>query len=256
MSARKQKQQKLWIYGVVPAGAELDELASRDGLPEVWLIELGDIAALVGEFAVEKDEQIAQQALWHAQVLEAAVRQAPVVPVAAGTVVEGGDDAVSEGLLEQHGDQFAKYLQAVEPYVQMTLKVTYEQDAVLREILDADPEIARLRESTHGRDEVESREDRIRLGELVSAGLQRLREDDAEVILSRLNEAASRLAKDELEEDFMVLNASFLVARERLDEFEAVVEEVAEEGLARMHFVLLGPMPAYSFLDAQEPSWA
>lgn len=256
MSARKQKQEKRWIYGVVPAGAELDELASREGLPEVWSIELGDIAALVGEFSVEKDEQIAQQALWHAQVLEAAVRDAPVVPVAAGTVVEGGDGAVSEELLEQHRDAFAQYLQAVEPYVQMTLKVSYEQDAVLREIVDSDPEIARLRESIHGRDEVESRGDRVRLGELVSVAVERLREHEAELILSRLTEAASRVAKDEPEEDFMVLNASLLVARGRLDEFEAAVEEIAEEGLARMHFVLLGPMPAYSFLDTQEPSWA
>jgi len=256
MSERKPKQQKLWIYGIVPAGAELDELASREGLPEVWLIELGDIAALVGEFSNQKDEQVAQQALWHAQVLEAAVHDAPVVPVAAGTVVDGGDDAVADELLEQHRDQFARYLQAVEPYVQMTLKVTYERDAVLREIIDSDQEIARLRASTHDRDEVESREGRVRLGELISAAVERLRERDADPILSLLNEIASRVAKDELEEDFMVLNASFLVARERLDEFNAGVEEIAEEGLGRTHFVLLGPMPAYSFLDTPEPSWA
>jgi hypothetical protein len=40
----------------------------------------------------------------------------------------------------------------------MKLKVTYERDAVLKEILASDPEIARLRGSTHDRDEVESRE--------------------------------------------------------------------------------------------------
>jgi Gas vesicle synthesis protein GvpL/GvpF len=54
----------------------------------------------------------------------------------------------------------------------------------------------------------------------------------------------------------MVLNAPCLVERKRREEFEGKVEEVAEELSERMHFRLLGPMPAYHFIDLEEPAWA
>jgi hypothetical protein len=61
---------------------------------------------------------------------------------------------------------------------------------------------------------------------------------------------------DDLEKEFMVLNAPFLVQRDRRQEFEDAVEEVAQERQERMSFRLLGPMPAYSFIDVEEPAWA
>jgi Gas vesicle synthesis protein GvpL/GvpF len=248
-----EQEQNLWVYGVLPAGAELRELARREDLPEVSLIELDDLAVLVGPGAEE--DGISQQALWYAQVLQAAVLDAPVIPIALGTVVED-EDAVSEQLLRAHHDGLQRYLQALSPYVQMTLKVFYEQDVLLREIVDSEPRIAALSERTQHAGEVDGREDRVRLGELVSAAVERQRAQDSELILSRLRSAAARFANEELEEDFMVVNSPCLVARDGLDEFEAAVDELASERLGRLRFVLYGPMPAYSFLDLQEPAWA
>jgi hypothetical protein len=53
-----------------------------------------------------------------------------------------------------------------------------------------------------------------------------------------------------------VLNIPFLVARDRQEEFEDAVEEVAQERQERMRFRLLGPMPVYNFIDVEEPAWA
>jgi hypothetical protein len=251
-----EQQHMLWIYGVVPAGSDLKQLAGRKDLPEVSVIELEDLGVLVGPAPGEQDERLSEQALWHAQVLEAAVLDAPVIPIALGTVVDGGEEAVSEQLLKAHHDELEGYLQAVSDHVQMTLMVTYERDSLLREIIGSDPAISELAERTRDAGEVEGREDRVHLGELISAAVERHREQDAELIVSQLRGHASRVAKDEMQEDFMVLNAPFLVPRDSLDEFESAVEELASDRLERMHFVLHGPMPAYSFLDAQEPAWA
>ena len=39
-----------WVYGVVPRVASLHELERRaDRLPPVWLLELGALAAIVGD---------------------------------------------------------------------------------------------------------------------------------------------------------------------------------------------------------------
>jgi len=251
-----EQQQTLWIYGVVPAGSDLEHLAGRKDLPEVSVIELEDLGVLVGPAPDDQNEKLSEQALWHAQVLEAAVLDAPVIPIALGAVVDGGDEAVSEQLLKDHHDELEAYLQALSDHVQMTLRVSYEQDSLLSEIVESDPAIAELAQRTQGAGEVEGRADRVHLGELISAAVARHREQDAELIVSRLRSHASRVAEDELQEDFMVLNAPFLVPRDSLDEFESAVEQLASDCLGRMRFVLHGPMPAYSFLDAQEPAWA
>jgi hypothetical protein len=43
-----EERPRVWVYGVVPADARLEQLESRDDLPDVWLVEAGDLAAIVG----------------------------------------------------------------------------------------------------------------------------------------------------------------------------------------------------------------
>ena len=97
---------------------------------------------------------------------------------------------------------------------------------------------------------------RVRLGELINQALEQTRVRDANDILEQLKPEASAVAMDPLETEFMVLNTPFLVNRDRLEKFEEAVERAADERQDRMHFTLLGPMPAFSFIDAKEPAWA
>jgi Gas vesicle synthesis protein GvpL/GvpF len=258
MSTKTQdKTQDVWVYGVVPAGSSLATLDSRsDKLPDVWLVEVGDLAAIVSDVPGDDAKATRDQALAHARVLEAAVEDAPVVPLKFGTVCPG-DEQVGKGLLEERHDELAEVLKRVEGHVQMTLKVTYDEQAVLREIVDSEPEIGRLREATSGSQEEDaSYNDRVRLGELVNTALEQRRERDSADILEALKSVAASAVVEPLEQEFMVLNAPFLVERKRTEEFEAAVDEVAEARSERMHFRLLGPMPAYHFLEAEQPAWA
>jgi Gas vesicle synthesis protein GvpL/GvpF len=248
-------QHNSWIYGVVPAGASLKELEQRQGLPEVWLVETGDLAAIVGDQPPQDANATREQAIIHARVLEAAIVDSPVVPFRFGTVVSGGDEEVGKELLKGYHDQLSQLLARFEDYVQMTLKASYHDDVVLQEIIESQPEIAQLREQARG-DEDLTRAVRVRLGELINAALEQTRARDANSILEELKPETSAVAPDPLETEFMVLNAPFLVKRGRVEEFEEAVERIADDHLERMHFTLLGPMPAFSFVDVQEPAWA
>lgn len=254
-----EKQQNTWMYGIVPGGASLEELERRRGRikADVWVVELGDLAAIVSDAPPENDAKaLRDQALAHARVLEAAIIDAPVVPFRFGNVVPGGDEAVGKELLEARHDEFVQRLEKLKNYVQMTLKINYDEDAVLRQIVDSQPEIAQLRERSRQGDEVTTRDARVRLGEMISNALEQLRQMDASDILDHLKSVSVAAIADDLENEFMVLNAPFLVDRGRLSEFEDAVEEVAEERRSRMRFTLLGPMPAYNFLDVEQPAWA
>jgi hypothetical protein len=244
-----------WVYGVVPAGAPLDELdRRRDDLPEVWIVETGDLGAVVGVMPEQDEKGTRDQALAHAHVLEAVAADTSVVPFRFGTVADGDDDVVASELLDARHDELVRLLDSLDGKVQLTLKVSYDENALLREIVASEPEVARLREAIGGRGEAESQEERVRLGELVNTAVEQRRERDSADIIERLDPAALATAPGPLESEFMVLNTAFLLARDRQEEFESVVEAVADERRERMRFRLLGPMPAYDFIDVGTPA--
>lgn len=255
----EEQQQNTWIYGIVPAGVSLDELEERrDRIKaDVWLVEVDDLAAIAGPAPAEDDaEALRNQALAHAQVLEAAIADAPVVPFRFGNVVPGDDDAVGRDLLEARHDEFVHQLERLKDYVQMTLKASYNDEAVLTQIIDANPQIAELRSEAGQGDEVTTRDARVRLGEMIGNALEQLRQQDASELLESLKPVSAAAIAEDLESEFMVLNAPVLVERGRVSEFEQTVEQAARERQDRMRFRLLGPMPAYNFLDIEEPAWA
>jgi hypothetical protein len=250
------ESQDTWIYGVVPAGASLHELERRgDRLPNVWVVESGDLAAIAGDAPEQSAKGTRNQALAHARVLEAAIVDSPVVPMRFGIMVPG-DQEVGSDLLDARHDELAQLLKKVEDWVQMTLKVYYEEDAVLREILEHEPEARKLREAMNEGSEEATRDVRVRLGELISKAIEQRRERDSADILEHLKPFSLAAVAEPLEKEFMVLNTPFLVERHRQQEFEEAVEEVAQERQERIRFRLLGPMPTYSFLEVKEPAWA
>jgi hypothetical protein len=249
------EKENVWVYGVVPSDAALRELErGSDGLPEVWIVEAGDLAAIVGEAPANDEKATRNQALAHAHVLEAAILDAPVVPFRFGIIVSSDHD-VGTDLLDAQHDDLARLLNRVEGRLQMTLKVYYDEETVLREIVDDEPDIATLREEMREGSEEATRDVRVRLGELVSDAVDERRKRDAAEILERLKPVSVAAATDPLEKEFMVLNAPFLIERERQREFEDAGEEAAGERRDRMRFRLLGPMPAYNFIDVEEPAW-
>jgi hypothetical protein len=250
------EKQNVWVYGVIPANAALEELERRsDQLPEVWVVEAGDLAAIVSNAPTGDGKATRDQALAHARVLEAAVVDAPVVPFRFGIMVPG-DQEVGSDLLEAQREQLVPLLDRVKDRMQMTLKVYYREDAVLREIVENEPEIQRLREQMSQAPEEATRDIRARVGELVSNALEQRRQRDSADIVEHLKPVSVAAVVENLEKEFMVVNAPFLVERERRQEFEDAVEEVAQERQERMQFRLLGPMPAYNFIDVEEPAWA
>ena len=246
---------KTWVYGVIPADATLTELERRrDRIPQdVRVQKIDDLALIVGDAPPPDPRATRDQALAHARVLEAAAADAPVVPFRFGTMVTSGAEA-SELLGPWH-DRLSELLERTRGRVQLTLKAEYLSDAVLREIMADNPEIRALREQTQGLDEMAARDLRVRLGELVSIALEALRQRDAAAIVERLGAIADAYTIGPLESEFMVVNAPFLVERDRMPQFEEAAAALAEEQAQRMHMTLLGPMPAYDFIEGQQP-WA
>jgi hypothetical protein len=106
-----------------------------------------------------------------------------------------------------------------------------------------------LSKSVAGRPENASYYDRIKLGELVAAAVERHRETDAHAILDALGGHALAVVAGESSHERVVVQASFLVESSRLAEFNAVVDQVAEGYGGQIRFKYTGPLPPHSFVE-------
>lgn len=246
----------LYVYGLMRAedGSRAAESRPQDSLDSV---EHEGVCALVRSVGEGNLRLRRETALAHSDTLQAAFEYGPVLPVRFGTVLPDAQ-ALQAALLAPRATALRARLEALENLAEMQVKTTYLEEPLLRSIVQGDPRLAqaaaRIRElppeATHF--------ERINLGEAVHNHVTARREADAHRLLEQLRPLSVAVSVHEPNHERTVLNASFLVARQDLDEFDAHVERLSEESTATMRFRLIGPMPAHSFAegswDARETS--
>lgn len=234
----------VYVYGVTRSGTL--EAAPAEGVADAppESIERDGLAALVSRLPTGQARVRKRDLSRHLRALEEAFAQTTVVPCPFGTVLPD-EETVASHLLGARRTELLELLDRLDGRVQMNLKAVYEEEEVLREIVAAEPEIARLRGRTSGGGDA-AYYDSIRLGELVSAALERSRARDAELVLGRLLPEAEDAVTEQVT-DFQVLKASFLVTRDRLDRFDEKLENLAAGEAPRIRFESIGPLPPTAF---------
>src|SRR5207248_912419 len=93
--------------------------------------------------------------------------------------------------------------------------------------------------------------ERIQLGELTAAAIQRKSEAEAASLLEALEPLAAETRVNENQADMMLLNAAFLVDKARIPAFDARVQALGEAQTGRQIFQYVGPLPPYNFVDVR-----
>jgi Gas vesicle synthesis protein GvpL/GvpF len=240
-----------YVYGVVARGAlpGLESTGVADA--PVRSIDAGDIAAIASLLPTERLRVRRRDLVGHLRVLEEAFAATTVVPCAFGMVLPS-EESVRTDFLEPQQEHLRALLRRLDGFAQMNVRVEYDEDVVLREIVESDREIAQLREQTRALGDAGYAQ-RIRLGELVAAAFEARRERDGAELLERFARRADEVAPEPPEE--AVLKASFLVARKHLDAFDAELDAAAREQAPRVQIESIGPMPPSAFVSIAEGRW-
>ena len=239
---------EVYVHGVTRAG----EGGAVEGAGARAVVD-GELAAIVTDAAGETRAADLMRRHW--QVLETVAERATVVPVQFGTAM-AGDHAVTGEFLAPRRESLETQLATFDGKVQLTLKGTYDEAVLLRSIIEGSPAVAQLRERVRGLSEAAGHFERVRLGELVSAEVERRREQDAEALYARLDGLAVATSRESASGLQAAVNAAFLVERERIDEFGRAVAALADELGDRIALRLLGPLPPYSFVAEEATTWA
>ena len=248
MSATKTDNTAKYVYGVVPAtGASPPRGPGIDDAP-IGVIPHGDVAALASDVPGEFLEAGREELLRHSRVLEETMERSVVLPMRFGVVLPD-EETVHRRLLDPYEEELEAQLRAMEGKVEITIKGIYDEGAILREVIAENRDIAKLREAIHGKPEEATYYQRIELGELIAAALEEKRAAAGPQIVDRLAPLAADVRVGEPVHERMAVNASFLVARDRLEEFDRAVDQLGAEQAGRIQLKYTGPLPPHSFVE-------
>ncbi|GLY82200.1 GvpL/GvpF family gas vesicle protein [Actinoallomurus iriomotensis] len=243
-----------YVYGIIRADASIpDDLTGVDDQP-VSLVAHGPCAALVSDLAQQRPLGERADLLAHQRVLDVFVSAGvDILPFRFGAAL-GSREAVEKELLTENGERLSQVLDGLKGRQELRVKATYVQEAILREVMTEEPEVAELNERVRNVPEDASDAvyyDRVRLGELVAQSVKRRRDEEGARLLDGLAPAASAVAAHPPVREEDVLDASFLVERGKLADFQRAVDALAGDTEGRLTLRLVGPLPPYSFVPEE-----
>jgi Gas vesicle synthesis protein GvpL/GvpF len=242
----------VYCYGVTWADAAPPDRATGVGGEAVGAVVAGDVAALTSPVASTKVRAKRRDLLNHSEVLAAALERGAVLPLRFGVVFES-EEALVERFLSPRGAELSALLRRFEGCVELTVRASYEEDAILAEIVQENPRIARLREETREGPAAATQPLKLELGERVAGELQSRTLRDRKALLDRLSPLALELEVDQEPIEHQVLRASFLVERGNVAAFDNAMDELAREHAGRIRFKYVGPLAPHSFVNVGTP---
>jgi hypothetical protein len=235
-----------YVYGVsmpdvsVPKGKGI-------GGRKLRLVAAEDLAAIVSD-TTPPVRAGKEELTTHARVLQRALENGPVLPMRFGVVMPG-DEAVVEELLDPYREVLSEQLRELQGAVELHLRATYDEQALMREVLEGDSRIAALSRELRGRSSDATYYAQIELGERVAQAVDAASARDRAEILEALEPMCLALNVGEPEHEQVACDAAFLVEEARVQEFDGAVDELGRRHDGRIRFTYTGPHPAYNFVE-------
>jgi gas vesicle protein GvpL/GvpF len=246
-----QLEQAVYVYGVT-SSTSIPPVDGVDSAPVRTLPHAG-LVALIS--SIGRTELRAADVRAHWRVLDHAFEHGTVLPVRFGTLMES-EDEVRDRLLEPNHDRLVELLDSMAGLIQLNVKGRYDEERLLRRILQENPALRRLRERI---DRSGVLADQITLGQQVEQEIGARRVADTAAVRRAL-EGRAVAARDEQVRHPDAFNIAFLVARDRIDEFGLGVGEVRDQLADGIEIRYVGPVPPFSFADSElgteQRAWA
>lgn len=215
---------------------------------EVYTILYGGLAAVVSDTPIGTVyDPTRENALAHEHVNETMLREFTVIPMSFGTVFRTEDDVVE--FLKDTADALRDVLQKMKDKIEFGLKVNWDPEIVLKEVEEENEEIRRLKEEILSNRVASTYFARMQLGRLVERAMSEKSDAYVRAIYDHLRDCAIASRHNKPIGEKMILNAAFLVERDRAADFDHKVSEIAAQYENRLRFQYTGPWPPYNFVN-------
>ena len=230
---RRRDAVEAWSEGI--AGGEVDQVVHRD------------LAAIVSDVPGPRVRATRRDLMRHSNVLASVFEDGEVLPLRFGTLYPDRNAVVDSLLAARHGE-LHDLLARLEGKVELSVKAFYDERAILAEVVNGDPRIARLRDATRSQPPAATQGLRLELGEAVAHALESRRAADAEAIVARVQPLSDAIVVDDQQVENLVVKAALLVDRTRVAAVDAAMDALARDQAGRMQFKYVGPLPPHTFV--------
>lgn len=257
----KDDQEAKYLYCIIKCSREctFNGVQGLGGHADpVHTVVFHELAAVVSDSPHTKYEITRANMMAHQKVIERVMDDGfTVLPVRFGTVTKKGTatpvEDIRHRLLESRFDELESLHDQLKDKVELGLKALWrDEKAIFDEIVAENPTVRKLRDSLMplmARVPEATHFDRLRVGELVRAALDRKRRTEAKRVLSPIRPIAERIRENKIIMDRMVLNAALLVDKDQEQACDEVVRNLDEELGERMVLKYTGPIPPFNFCE-------
>ena len=213
---------------------------------EVYTVHHEGLAAVVSNTPLVVYDPTRENLFAHEQVNETVMRDFTVLPMAFGALFRTEEDIIE--LMRGTNEALRDVLAKMKGKVEFGLKVNWDRDRVIAEIEQENEEIRNLKEQITSRPTGSTYFARMQLGRLVETALTEQSDAYVREVYSVLRDTAVASRANKPIGDKMIMNAAFLVERERETEFDQKVKEIGAKYEGKLYFKYTGPWPPYNFV--------
>jgi hypothetical protein len=238
-----------YVYCIIksPRPREFGQIGIGEGTNSVYTVHFGGLAAVVSDTPIRIYDPTRENVLAHEFVNETVMREYTVIPMSFGTLFRTEEDIVE--LLKSTYQAFDDVLEKMKDKIEFGLKVLWDRERVISSIEAQNEEIRRLRDEINRNAQSSTYFARMQLGRLVETALEEAGNTYVRDIHETLKPAAVASRSNKPIGDRMILNAAFLVDRDRERAFDEAVKEISLAYEDLLTFKYTGPWPPYNFVN-------
>ena len=238
-----------YIYCITAAGVSqtFGPLGIGGRADELYSISFNDIAAVVSDSPIKRYPVSSDNTLAHEKAIEQVMKEHTVLPVRFATIAE--DEEKVKRILEKEHDKFKDLLDKIKDKKELNLKAIFIENVIYRDILEKHEDIRVLKDKIATFSPEKSHYQRMQIGKMVEAALQKEKENCKEEILNTLSPLAQDVKTNNTYGERMIINAAFLVEKQKEAEFDQKVNELAERFGEKVKFKYVGTLPPFNFVN-------
>ncbi|PYX91586.1 MAG: protein GvpF 2 [Acidobacteria bacterium] len=214
---------------------------------QVYTVHHGDIAAVISKTNVFIFDPTRENALAHEHVIELVMKTHTIIPMSFGTVFRTDDDI--REVLKSIYASLKDVLEQMAGKVEFGLKVTWDRDRIIEELKRDDEEIHRFHQELTKKHLQSTYFARMQLGRMIDKAMVERSAEFVREIYDGLRSVCVASRDNKPIGDRMIMNAAFLIQRERETDFDAAVNKIAKKFGDRLNFKYTGPWPPYNFVN-------
>jgi hypothetical protein len=214
---------------------------------QLHMVCFNDISAVVSNTPTKRYRVSRENSLAHEKAIEKVMSEHTVLPVRFATIAE--DDEEVQRILQAEYDRFRELLIQMKDKTELGVKAVFKEEVIYKDILEKYEYIRVLKEKIADLPPERTHHQRMKIGEMVEAALQQEKQIVEEDILNTLSPLAVEVKTNNPYGELMIINAAFLVEKEKEAEFDHQVQELGNKYGEKVNFKYVWSLPPFNFVN-------